>query len=298
MKYDCIIIGAGPAGIGAAIYLKRANKKICLIEKNVPGGKLNTISNIENYLGFDSITGPDLSLNLYKQINTLNIELKNEEALQIENFDNKKVVTTNKGKYETDFIILATGRQNKKLNLKDEENLEGRGISYCAVCDGPLYKDKEVVVIGGGTSALGEAIHLSSFCKKVTIINKNTSFKAEDTLLKQAQDRKNITIIYNAKIKKYNKKENQLCSVSIDINGKKQEIKAEGCFVFIGTQAENHLLENIITDELGYIICNEKQETSVDKIYACGDNVKKEVYQIVTAASDGAIAALDILKRK
>lgn len=298
MKYDCIIIGAGPAGIGAAIYLKRANKKICLIEKNVPGGKLNTISNIENYLGFDLITGPDLSLNLYKQINKLNIELKNEEAIQIENFDDKKVVITNKGKYETDFIILATGRQNKKLNLKDEENLEGRGISYCAVCDGPLYKDKEVVVIGGGTSALGEAIHLSSFCKKVTIINKNTSFKAEDTLLKQAQDTKNITIIYNAKIKKYNKKENQLCGVSIDINGKKQEIKAEGCFVFIGTQAENTLLKNIITDELGYIICDEKQETSVNKIYACGDNVKKEVYQIVTAASDGAVAALDILKRK
>lgn len=298
MKYDCIIIGAGPAGIGAAIYLKRANKKICIIEKNVPGGKLNTISNIENYLGFDSISGPDLSLNLYRQMNKLNIELKNEEAISITNEDTKKEVETNKGKYETDFVILATGRVNKKLKLKNEEELEGRGISYCAVCDGPLYKNKDVVVIGGGTSALQEGIYLSAFCNKITIINKNTVFKAEDEMIEKAKQIENIEIIFNAKIEKYNKENNQLSSVVIEKEDKKQEIKAEGCFVFVGTEAENKLLENIVTDEKGYILCNEKQETSVDKVYACGDNVKKDVYQIVTAAAEGAIAALDILKRK
>ncbi len=298
MKYDCIIIGAGPAGVSAAIYLKRANKKVCLIEKNVPGGKLNTISTIENYLGFDSITGPDLSLNLYKQINKLNIELKNEEAISIESFTDKKIVETNQDKYETDYVILATGRQNKKLHLKEEEKLEGRGISYCAVCDGPLYKEKDVVVIGGGTSALQEAIYLSTFCNKVTIINKNNMFKAEETVLEKVKQVKNIEIIYNAKIKKYNKIEEKLSSVIIDVNNKEEEIKAQGCFVFIGTEAETKLLTNIVTDEKGYILVNKKQETSIEKIYACGDNVKKDVYQIVTAAAEGAIAALDILKRK
>lgn len=298
MKYDCIIIGGGPAGVGAAIYLKRANRKICIIEKNVPGGKLNTISTIENYLGFDRINGPDLALNLYKQINTLNIELKNEEAISIDNLEDKKIIKTNKGQYETDFVILATGRKTKKLHLKGEETLEGRGVSYCAVCDGPLYKNKEVVVIGGGTSAVQEAIHLAEFCKKVTIINKNNLFKADDAIIKKAKAKENIEMIYNAKVKEYKKQDNQLESVVVTIDDKEQTIKADGCFVFIGSEAESKLLSNIVTDEKGYILCNDKMQTSIDKIYACGDIVKKDVYQIVTAAAEGAVAALDILKRR
>lgn len=298
MKYDCIIIGAGPAGVSAALYLKRANKKICIIEKAFPGGKLNNISTIENYLGFDTITGPDLAMNLYKQINYLNIELKNEEAISIESLENKKVVKTNKAEYETDFIILATGRQNKKLNLENEKELEGRGISYCAICDGPLYKDKDVVVVGGGTSALQEALYLSDFCKKVTIVNKNNEFKAEKTLVDQIQDKENIEMLYQAKMKKFKKEEEKLSQVIVTKENREISIPADGCFVFIGSTAHNNLLANIVTDENGYILCNEKQETSISKIYACGDNVKKGVYQIVTAASEGATAALDILKKK
>lgn len=298
MKYDCIIIGAGPAGVSAALYLKRANKRICIIEKSYPGGKLNTISTIENYLGFDTITGPDLAMNLYKQINHLNIEFKNEEAISIDIEDDKKIVKTNKGEYETEFIILATGRQNKKLNLENESDLEGRGISYCAICDGPLYKDKEVVVIGGGTSALQEALYLSDFCKKVTIINKNIQFKTEEDIVEKVQEKQNIEIIYQAKIKSYEKEDGKLKQVIITKEEKDISIPAEGCFVFIGSTAHNNLLSNIVTDENGYILCNEKQETSISKIYACGDNVKKDIYQIVSAASEGASAALDILKRK
>lgn len=298
MKYDCIIIGAGPAGVGAAIYLQRANRKICIIEKNVPGGKLNTISTIENYLGFESINGPDLALNLYKQINKLNIELKNEEALSIEALPDKKIVKTNKGQYESDFVILATGRKTKKLHLKDEETLEGRGISYCAVCDGPLYKNKEVVVIGGGTSAVQEAIHLADFCKKVTIINKNNLFKVEHTILEKAEVKENINILYNAKIKEYKKEKDQLNHVVVTIDNKEKNIKADGCFVFIGSEEQTKLLANLVTDEKGYILCDDRMQTSVDKIYACGDNIKKDVYQIVTAAAEGAVAALDILKRR
>ena len=298
MKYDCIIIGAGPAGVSAALYLKRANKKICIIEKAFPGGKLNSISTIENYLGFDTITGPDLAMNLYKQINYLNIEFKNEEATSIENFENKKIVKTNKAEYETDFIVLATGRQNRKLNLENEEELEGRGVSYCAICDGPLYKDKEVVVIGGGTSAVQEALYLSDFCKKVIIVNKNNLFKAEETLVDKVQEKENIEIIYQAKMKEFKKQENKLSHVIVTKEDKDISIPADGCFVFIGSTAHNNLLSGLVTDENGYILCNEKQETSISKIYACGDNVKKGVYQIVTAASEGATAALDILKKK
>lgn len=297
MKYDCIIIGAGPAGISAAIYLQRAGRKIVIIEKEYPGGRLNSISNIENYLGYSSISGSDLSMNLYKQLEYLKIEVIMEEALSIENDNDIKIVHTAKNDYKSDFIILAFGRQTKKLELDDEKELEGRGISYCAVCDGPLYKDREVVVIGGGVSALREAMYLSSFCTKVTIINKNDVFKANKEEIEQVEKIKNIKIMYNARVEKYNKKDNVLTSITVLLNGKEKEIKADGCFVFIGSKAQSNLLKDLVTDENGYILCNENMETSISHIYACGDNVKKQVYQIVTAASEGAIAALSIIKQ-
>lgn len=297
MKYDVVVIGAGPAGVCAAIYLKRAGKKVCILEKNAPGGKLNTIANIENYLGYSSIAGPDLAMDLFKQINHLNIELKIEEALFIKEQGNKIEIKTQKNKYEANYVILATGRENRKLNLEGERQLEGKGVSYCAICDGPLYKDKDVVVIGGGVSALEEATYLSRFCKEVSIINKNATFKAEEALIQKVKETENIKIYTNSKIKKYNKEDEKLNSITIEKENREIKISAEGCFVFIGTQAQTKLLSSIVTDENGYVLVNENYETSNPHIYACGDSIKKGVYQIITAASEGACAALNIVKK-
>lgn len=295
--YDVIVIGMGPAGITAALYLKRANLNCLVIEKNAPGGLLNKTSTVENYPGIIQITGPDLAYKFYEQLNAQQIPQKFEEVKEIiDNNDYKKVVT-NKGEYTAKKIIIAIGREPKKLKNTNEERLEGKGISFCSLCDGTLYKNEEVSIIGGGNSALEEALYLSDICKKVTIINKSNSLKGDSILIDKVNDKENIEVINNSEVKEFHGKNDKLEYVTLKTDKEDKDLYVKACFIFIGYEPATKFLKNLdILDEKGYINVDEARRTKIKGIYAAGDIVKKEAYQIITASSDGAIAAVSCIK--
>jgi len=294
--YDCIIIGAGIAGITASVYLKNANKKVLLIEKSAPGGILNKISKIENYPGFKTINGPDLAYNLYEQVKFNEIEVLQDTVIGIENTENENIVKFKDKELSCKYLILATGREARKLNLENEDKLLGRGISYCALCDGPFYRNKEVCVIGAGDSALLEALYLSNICSHITIINKYPKFKGKESLLNEVLKKENISILYDSITKSLNEENGFLKSITYQNEDRENELFVDGAFIYIGSTPNIFTIKNLDLDG-SYIKVDDKQKTSVDNIYAIGDVVKKDIYQLVNAASEGMIAATNIIKR-
>lgn len=288
--FDCVVIGAGIAGCTAAIYLKRWNLNILVLEKNMPGGTINKTSIIENYPGIKNIDGTTLALNLYDQIQSLNINYKYGNVIKIEKQNDEFQIETDLEKLKTKSIIIATGRKPKTLNLENEEKLIGRGISYCATCDGPLYKDKEVYIVGGGNSALEESIYLSNICKKVTIVNRSSILKADNYLVEKVKKISNIDIMYNAKVQNLIEENNKLKSITINKEQESQNIDCDGLFIFIGFKPDIPNIEGINLDN-GYIVVDTKMQTNIRNICACGDIIKKDLYQIITAAGEGAQAA-------
>ncbi|MGN1342011.1 MAG: NAD(P)/FAD-dependent oxidoreductase [Bacilli bacterium] len=285
-KYKVVIIGSGIAGMTAAIYLKRGGIEPVIIENNVPGGTLNVIPNIENYPGYINVSGPDLAMNIYNQVSNLNIKyiFKNISKIDLE----KKIIDDD---IEFDYLIIATGRRHRLLNLDNEDKLLGRGISTCALCDGAFYKDKEVIVVGGGSSAITESLYLAGICKKVTIIHRRDKFTAEDYLIEKVLNTKNIKVIYNANIVSYNIKDEKIVSVTLD---NKKKVKTKGVFLAIGSTPNSELFD--VKKENDYIITDNNCKTNLDFVYAVGDVIKKNVYQLTTASGEGSIAASDIIK--
>lgn len=291
-NFDCIIIGSGIAGITAAIYLKRADKKILLLENNIPGGQINKTSNVENYPGFIKIDGPSLAGNLLDQVENLDINLKYEEVISVEKSGNFRI-TTKKAEYESPYVILATGRTPNSLGLANEKELIGKGISYCALCDGNFYKGLDVVVVGGGDSAFEESLYLSNICKSITIINRSNKLRASSILQDQVSKRENIKVIYNEEIEKINTEDGKIVSVNL----KNSVLPCNGIFVYIGSTPNINYLKNLdLETDKNYVIVNNTMQTSINGLYAAGDIIKKNTYQIVTAASDGAKAAASIIK--
>lgn len=287
-SFDCIIIGAGIAGLTAAIYLKRAGKNVVIIEKSMPGGQILKTNSIKNYPGFLEIDGFGLIRRVLDQTNNLNIKIIKEEVLEINNLE----VKTNKNTYQTKNIILATGRKPRILGLENEEELIGKGISFCASCDGNLYKNENVAVVGGGNTAFEDAIYLSNICKNVTLIHRNNNYRAEEYLIEELKQKANVTFAPNEKVEKLNTKDGFL--ESIETNNNTYRIK--GLFVAIG-QVPSIIKIDSLNQENGYIIVNEKMETNIKGIYACGDCIKKDVYQLTTAAAEGTIASFSIISR-
>lgn len=285
-KNKVVIIGSGIAGMTAAIYLKRGGLEPIIIENSAPGGTLNIIPNIENYPGYISISGPDLAMNIYNQVQELNIKYSYKN---IKNINLKEKTIDDDIKF--DYLIIATGRSPRLLNLEHEKEYLGKGISTCALCDGNFYKDQEVIVVGGGSSALTEAIYLSNICKKVTIVHRKNTFTAEQNLISKLNKIKNIKIVYNANIKKYNIKNDKIVSVTLDNNKK---INCSGIFLSIGSIPNTKLFQ--LEKENNYIIVNNNYQTNINYIYAIGDVIKKEVYQLTTATGDATIAANNIIK--
>ena len=285
-KYKVVIIGSGIAGMSAAIYLKRGGIEPVIIENNVPGGTLNVIPNIENYPGYINVSGPDLAMNIYNQVNNLNIKyiFRNIWKIDLE----KKIIDDD---IEFDYLIIATGRRHRLLNLDNEDKLLGRGISTCALCDGAFYKDKEVIVVGGGSSSITESLYLAGICKKVTIIHRRDKFTAEDYLIEKVLNTKNIKIIYNTNIVSYNIKDEKIVSVTLD---NKKKVKTKGVFLAIGSTPNSELFD--VKKENDYIITDNNCKTNLDFVYAVGDVIKKNVYQLTTASSEGSIAASDIIR--
>ena len=295
--YDVVVVGSGIAGMSCSLYLKRNNLDILLIENNIPGGQINYTSVIENYPGFSSIDGVTFNMNVLEQLKKLDIQPRNYEIKEILKGRGYKRLITSKEEILTKNIVVATGRKPKGLNLKDEELFIGRGISWCALCDGSLYKDKEVVVIGGGASSLEEALYLSKICNKVTIINKNKEFKADNKLINAVLSNSKIDIIYEAITTAYNHTNNILTGVTILKDGVSSQIKCVGIFIYIGYYPNSKVVDGLnMKRDNGYIVTNKKGMTSINKIYACGDVVKKDFYQIILAAASGVNVALNIIK--
>ena len=291
--YDCAIVGAGPAGITAAIYAKRAELDCCIIEKEMPGGQVNKTSVVENYPGFTSISGPDLVDKFYEQLNSLNIDQIFSGVTEIIDGDEKTIKLSNGKEIKTKSIILAIGRSPKKLDSKNFSNLEGKGISFCSLCDGNLYKNEDVSIVGGGNSALEEAIYLSNICKSVTILCRTPDLRGDKVTIGQVKKIDNIKVIYNSSVEEFNEKDGILESINILKDGKKETLKTKACFIFIGYEPATNFLKSLeILDEKGYIIVDDELRTKKKGIYAAGDCVKKDAFQIVTATSDGARAAI------
>ena len=291
-NYDVIIIGAGISGMTSALYLKRYGMDVLLIEKEYPGGQLTKIGQIENYPGFLEINGFDLANRIYEQVKKLEIPIIFENVENIKEKENSKIVETKNEIYEAKYIVLATGRKPRKLNLPFEEELTGRGISYCATCDGPLYKNKNVLVVGGGDSALQEALYLSSICNKVTIIHRRNSFRAKEELIEKVEKCLNIEIIYNSVIDTLIEENSHFSGIKIIKNDEKLELKADGLFIYIGSEVDNSIFSMLnLQTKNDYIVVNDKYETNVDNVYACGDIIYKDTYQLTTAVGDAASLA-------
>ena len=294
--YDIIIIGAGPAGLTSAIYAKRASKKVLVLEARSYGGQIINTPKIENYPVAPHISGFDFATNLYNQVKDLDVEINLERVEKINNNDEYKEVITNKNTYQGVSVIIATGTQNRKMGL-GEDKLVGKGVSYCATCDGAFYKDKVVAVVGGGNTAVEDAIYLSNVARKVYLIHRRDEFRAEQGLVNELLTKENVEIIYNSEINKINANEKIESITILNKEGKETNIEVDGLFIAIGRNPENEIFKDIVElDENGYIVSHDNCHTSADGIFVAGDNRRKNVRQLVTATSDGAIAATEAIK--
>lgn len=283
--YDIIIVGAGPAGLTAALYALRANKKVLIFEANTYGGQIINANKMENYPGIKSISGFDYATELYNQVMELGAQIKYETVLRID--ENKNVITSN-NTYNSKAIILATGAKSKKLGIKNEIEYLGKGLSYCATCDGNFYKDKIVAVVGGGNTAITDAIYLSDIASKVYLIHRKDSFRADDKYITELKEKHNVELVLNTNITDIYG-DSILEGIKLD-NG--LNIALNGLFIAVGQEPKNEIFSNLINiDEKGYIISNDGVHTNVKGIYVAGDARVKNLRQVVTAVSDGAIAA-------
>lgn len=292
--YDIIIVGAGPAGMTAALYAKRANKNVLVLEANAYGGQIVKANIVENYPGIPNVTGFDFATNLYKQIKDFGCEVKFETVVKISK--DKKVIT-NKGEYQAKAIILATGAFNRRLNIENEQNYVGRGLSYCATCDGNFYKDKVVAVVGGGNMALEDALYLSGIAKKVYLIHRRDTFKAEERYVIEAKEKANIEFIYNSTVVKLNGDERLESIIVKDDKENETKLDIEGLFIAVGQEPKNEIFADVIKlNQFGYIESEDGVHTNQEGIYVAGDCRVKLLRQLTTAVSDGSIAATVAMK--
>ncbi|MEI3251285.1 MAG: FAD-dependent oxidoreductase [Candidatus Gastranaerophilaceae bacterium] len=287
-EHKVVILGSGIAGMTAGIYLKRGGLDVLVVEDNIPGGVLNEIPSIENYPGYEEISGPDLAMNIYNQLTKLGVKILNKKITSIDL--NNKIINNNI-KYE--YLVIATGRKSRMLSLEHEKELLGKGISTCALCDGFFYKDKKVAVVGGGSSSLTEALYLSKICKEVIIIHRRDKLTADKYLIDKVNSTKNIKVLYNSNITKYNQNNNKLTSVTIN---NKDNLEVEGVFLAIGSTPNSEIFN--VNKDNNYIIVDSNYMTNIDKVYAIGDVIKKDYYQLSTAASDAVVVASNIIKRE
>lgn len=295
MIYDVIIIGGGPAGMSAAIYSSRARLKTLIIEKAGCGGQIAITDHLENYPGFETgINGFELAVKMQTQATTFGSEITYGEVLSVEVEGNIKKVVLQDKVFETKTIIIASGAAFKKLNVPGEEEFIGKGVSYCATCDGPFFRNKEIAVVGGGDSALQEALYLTKFASKVNLIHRRNEFRAAKILQEKVLANEKINVILDSVVE-------EICGTQMLDSLKVKNVKTgsvinlavNGVFLFVGWQPNTKFLENSkINLDSGYIVTDENMRTNIDGVFACGDVRKKQLRQVVTAASDGAISAI------
>ena len=296
--YDTIIVGAGPAGMTAALYAARSNLKVALIEGGLPGGQMNNTSDIENYPGYANISGPELAEKMFEPLENLGVEHLYGYVENIEDQGDYKKVITDDQVYETRTVIVATGSKHRLLGVPGEEELNSRGVSYCAVCDGAFFRDQDLLVVGGGDSAVEEALFLTRFAKTVTIVHRRDELRAQKVLQDRAFANEKVNFIWDSVVKEI-KGENRVESVVFE-NVKTSQITEQafgGVFIYVGLDPVSDFVKELnIQDQAGWIVTDNHMKTAVDGIFAVGDVRQKDLRQVTTAVGDGAIAGQEAYK--
>ncbi|MBO4412744.1 MAG: thioredoxin-disulfide reductase [Clostridia bacterium] len=298
MLYDTIIVGGGPAGLTAAIYSIRAGKSVLLFERAVIGGQVAYTAMVDNYTGIKHIDGATLSSMMLEHAKSLGLEINYAEVIGLKLNEKIKKVITHKGTFEAKTIILCLGASAKKLDIENEKKLLGKGVSYCATCDGNFFKGKNVAVVGGGSTSLEDTIYLSSLAKKVFLIRRRNELNGEKILCEKVLSLSNaskVEIIASSAVEKIIGKD-KLEKIVIKnlVDGSLKELDIDGMFIAIGRKPDTEMVfEKLNLDKNGYILTDEKMQTSVPGVYACGDVRAKQLRQIVTAVNDGAIASVN-----
>lgn len=294
--YDVLIIGGGPAGLAAAIYASRAGLRYALVEQGFPGGQVLNTSEVDNYPGFPEISGMDLGMKWMEHAQKLGMQQIMEEVTDLEVGEDIKVVRTFGGEYTTKNILFCTGAAPRMLGVPGEDRLRGKGVSYCATCDGAFFRNQKTAVIGGGDTAVSDAIYLSALCQEVFLIHRRDRLRAADYLCKKVQTKENIHILWNSQVREIQGEERVSSLLVSDTEGQEKRLEVAGAFIAVGIQPNSGLLKGKVdTDSAGYILTNDHMETSIRGVYAAGDVRKKFLRQIITAAADGAVAIESIV---
>lgn len=292
MKYDVIIIGGGPAGFTAGIYAARGGLRTILFTGSQPGGQAALTHKIENYSGVVDVEGFTLVSTMMEQAGNFGCEISFASALDVKLAGEEKVVITDEGEYITSTVIVATGAKNRRMGLENEESLIGKGISFCATCDGSFFKDRPVAINGGGDSALTEALYLSNICSKVYLIHRRQGFRAAQILVDRVRANKKISLVLDSTVTALNGDPLNSLEVTNKVTGEKQNIAVDALFVAIGNIPNTDIFKGQLDlNEGGYIRTNEKMETNIEGVYAAGDVRITPMRQVITACADGAIAA-------
>lgn len=297
--YDTIIIGAGPAGMTAALYAARSNLKVALLERGIPGGQMNNTADIENYPGYANISGPELAEKMFEPLENLGVEHLFGLVEKIEDRGDFKEIITEDERFETKTVIIASGANHRHLGVPGEEDYNSRGVSYCAVCDGAFFRDEDLLVVGGGDSAVEEAIFLTRFAKSVTIVHRRDELRAQKVLQDRAFANEKIRFVWDSVVESIHGDERKVTGVTFKNvkTGETSQADFGGIFIYVGLDPVSEFAADLgITDEAGWILTDHQMKTSVAGIYAVGDVRQKDLRQITTAVGDGAIASQEVYK--
>mgnify|MGYP001694824286 FL=1 len=299
MMYDTMIIGAGPAGMTAALYAARSNLKVALLERGIYGGQMNNTAEIENYPGYARISGPELAEKMFEPLENLGVEHLFGHVEKIEDHGDYKKIITEDEVFETKTVVLASGANHRHLGVPGEEEYNSRGVSYCAVCDGAFFRDEDLLVVGGGDSAVEEAIFLTRFAKSVTIVHRRDQLRAQKLLQERAFANEKISFIWDSVVKEIKGDDRRVTSVVFENvkTGQSSESDFGGVFVYVGLDPVSDFVKDLgICDEAGWIVTDQQMKTAIDGIYAIGDVRQKDLRQITTAVGDGAVVGQEVYK--
>lgn len=296
-EYDVVIIGAGPGGMTAALYASRANLKVLMLDRGAYGGQMNNTAAVENYPGFKSILGPDLAEEMYQSATQFGAEYAYGTVTAVKLDGTDRIIVTDDGEYRAKAVIVATGSENRKLGVPGEEKYSGRGVSYCAVCDGAFFRDRDVTVIGGGDSAVEESIYLTQMVKHVNIVHRRDQLRAQKVAQERAFKNDKIDFTWNSNVIAINGDDQKVTSVTVKNNqtGAEEEVPTAGVFIYVGNVPMTAPFKDLgITDEHGWMVTDNRMRTKVPGIFAIGDVRQHQLQQITTAVGDGGIAGQEV----